>query len=97
MSPANSLVQHVGKQTKRVVVNREPVGEELGLRFGDGGDLFLGGDCDSVFLDIIQGMGWLPRLSAVRDRLPEANQKLLDEVMLKAEKRAESNEDAGHK
>jgi NAD-dependent SIR2 family protein deacetylase len=33
VSPANSLVRRVGAKTTRLVVNREPVGEDLGIRF----------------------------------------------------------------
>jgi NAD+-dependent protein deacetylase sirtuin 2 len=35
VSPANSLVQLVSDAARRVVVNMEPVGEELGLQFGN--------------------------------------------------------------
>jgi hypothetical protein len=43
-----------------------------------GRDLFAEGDCDEVFLSLMTHLGWLDRLVAVRDRLPESNRALLD-------------------
>lgn len=90
VSPANSLVYKVSDKATRVLINRERVGEELGLDF-DGGeeegrrDLFLGGNCDETFLQLMSLLEWLPRLEAVRDQLPEGNQRLLDAALQKAE------------
>eukprot|EP00037_Helgoeca_nana_P017652 m.167185 g.167185 ORF g.167185 m.167185 type:complete len:371 (-) comp24085_c0_seq2:261-1373(-) len=90
VSPANSLVYKVSDKATRVLINRERVGEELGLDF-DGGeqegrrDLFLGGNCDETFLQLMSLLEWLPRLEAVRDQLPEGNQQLLDAALQKAE------------
>ena len=64
--------------TRRAVVNREPVGMDLGLRFGDGRDSFVGGDCDEAFLELSARLGWLEELRAVRDELPEESQRRLD-------------------
>jgi len=80
VSPANSLVYQVPESTIRVVVNAEPVGEELGVDYESGPagrDFFAQGDCDSVFLDLIQELGWLDDLKAQNDLLPPKSQKLL--------------------
>jgi NAD-dependent deacetylase sirtuin 2 len=94
VSPANSLVNRVAGTCSRVVVNREPVGEDLGLTFVDPAsaqteaaatrptsareDLFIGGDADVAFLDLIEELGWLSDLDVFRDALTPASQMLLD-------------------
>lgn len=72
VSPVNSLVNLVGRNTIRVVVDRNPVGEDLGL-FSERRDLFLQGECDDIFLDLISKLGWLEDLDS--SRLPEASAK----------------------
>ena len=66
VSPANSLPQMCIPTTRRAVVNREPVGMDLGLRFGDGRDSFVGGDCDEAFLELSARLGWLEELRESR-------------------------------
>jgi NAD-dependent deacetylase sirtuin 2 len=81
VSPANSLVYQVPATTLRVVVNAEPVGQELGIDYSgrDGGrDFFALGDCDQVFFELIQELGWLKELKAQKDLLPPKSQALLD-------------------
>jgi hypothetical protein len=73
VGPANSVASLVGPNTVRVVVNLEPVGEELGIGYagaggsgaaggggGVGRDVFLRGGCDEGFLALARwgGAGW---------------------------------------
>ena len=57
VSPANSLVYRVPETAVRVLINREPAGEELGFDCSpksnteSSRDLFLQGNCDEVLLD----------------------------------------------
>jgi NAD+-dependent protein deacetylase sirtuin 2 len=66
VSPANSLVPAVPKKTIRVIVNRDPVGSELGIVYqenpSDGRDFFAQGECDEVFLELTKELGWLDDL-----------------------------------
>lgn len=82
VSPANSLVYKVPDTTLRVVVNNEPVGMELGIDYDGKGpgcrDFFAQGQCDAVFLNLIQELGWLEDLKQKRDELPPASIQLLD-------------------
>eukprot|EP00956_Cyclotella_meneghiniana_P038777 scaffold159810_cov65-Cyclotella_meneghiniana.AAC.1 len=80
VSPANSLVYNVPKDTLRVVVNNEPVGQELGIEYGSNTerDFFARGNCDEVFLDLIHELG-LMDLQEERDNLPEMSVKLIDD------------------
>lgn len=78
VTPANSLVQAVPRKTIRVVVNKDPVGSELGIDFittdhnqGNKRDLFLQGDCDDVLLKLIMELGWLDDLNP--DVLPPSS------------------------
>jgi NAD+-dependent protein deacetylase sirtuin 2 len=93
VSPANALAYQAPDTTCRVVVNREPVGQELGIEYDDeiayastsddvsgvgngvkvsaaGRDLFAQGDCDAVFLALIQELGWMDDLWEKRHDLP---------------------------
>ena len=81
VSPANSLVYNVPKDTLRAVVNNKPVGRELGIEYGSNTerDFFARGNCDEVFLDLIHELGWLADLREERDNLPEMSVKLIDE------------------
>lgn len=86
VSPANSLVYRVNSDAVRVVINNEPVGVELGLKYGSGGseasrDLFLQGDCDDVFLNLMRELGWLSGLEAIADALPEESRARLDAAL----------------
>ena len=82
VSPANSLVARVPSSTRRIVVNKEPVGMELGLQFAEGGrDSFIGGDCDTSFLELCARLGWLSDLVKHRAALPVASQTALDAVL----------------
>lgn len=80
VSPANSLVYRVPKDTIRVVVNNEPVGKELGIEYGPTTtrDFFAQGDCDSVFLNLVRELGWLDDLEAKKGELPPSSVKLLE-------------------
>lgn len=85
VSPANSLVPAVAKDAIRVVVNTEPVGTELGLIYDEDHrkrDFFAQGECDVVFLELIQELGWLDDLNA--DFLPPSSA----ELVLKAQRDA---------
>jgi NAD+-dependent protein deacetylase sirtuin 2 len=99
VSPANALVHQAPDTTCRVIVNREPVGRELGIEYDDdivvecidaasggddhcrtsatGRDLFAQGDCDAVFLHLIQELGWMEDLWERRNDLPPSSADLL--------------------
>lgn len=95
VSPANSVAYRVPDTTTRVVVNMEPVGQDLGIEYssfsmdddGEGEDpspsrdLFLQGSCDAIFLELIEHLGWMDDLD--EDILPEASAKLLQSVQQK--------------
>lgn len=81
VSPANSVVYKVPEKTIRVVVNMDPVGQELGIEYGDredSRDLFLQGACDQVFFDLIQQLGWVDDLDT--SVMPEASAKLVEKA-----------------
>ena len=80
VSPANSLIYRVPESTVRVILNTEHVGQELGIEYGDTPkkrDFFAEGQCDEVFANLIQELGWMEELRAKRDLLPPKSQKLL--------------------
>ena len=79
VSPANSLVSNVPAITQRVIINNEPVGQELGIDYGTNSerDFFAQGNCDNVFLDLICELGWLQDLNEGVDNLPQASVDLM--------------------
>ena len=87
VSPANSLVYRVHKDAVRLIVNDQPVGAELGIDYGrDGGgassrDVFAQGECDQVFLELMDHLGWHSDLAAMHDSLPEQSQSRLQKIL----------------
>ena len=81
VAPANSLVYRVPPTTVRFIVNNEPVGERLGIQYGDDSrrDFFAQGFCDDVFLDLICHLDWLDDLAKLADELPESSKALLED------------------
>jgi NAD-dependent SIR2 family protein deacetylase len=61
VAPACDLPYNVGASTKRVLINREKAGQGmLDLRNRPGSrDYFLHGDCDDIFLKLLEALGWL--------------------------------------
>lgn len=64
VQPFASLVRRVPPGTPRLLVNRDPVGMDLGLRFEDDGtdgdisDVFYGGECDAGARALHRQRGW---------------------------------------
>lgn len=82
VSPANLLPLAVRKDALRVVVNRERVGEDIGLG-NSARDEFLEGDCDAQLLELAERVGWLQDLAKYRDDMCEASRELLDAKLQK--------------
>lgn len=83
VAPANQLVYSVPDETIRVVVDVNPVGQELGIDYSatPARDFFAQGPCDAVFLDLITELGWLDDLNTMKDLLPEASVELLEKKL----------------
>jgi NAD-dependent deacetylase sirtuin 2 len=81
VSPANSLVYRCPTRTKRVVINKEPVGGELGIQYDSSSDrdCFIQGDCDEIFLDLIVELGWFDDLYRMIDLLPPFSADLVQD------------------
>lgn len=80
VSPANSLVYKIPGDTIRVVVNREPVGIDLGIDYGTSRarDFFARGACEDVFLELIKLLGWKDDLVAYASDLPPSSTALIN-------------------
>ena len=64
VGPANTLPLMLGPERALAVINREPVGQDIGLTFEEKGNrMFLQGGCDEVVLALAKGLGWLEDLS----------------------------------
>mmetsp|Transcript_1469 Transcript_1469/g.3260 ORF Transcript_1469/g.3260 Transcript_1469/m.3260 type:complete len:400 (+) Transcript_1469:164-1363(+) len=87
VSPANSLVNLVPKSTPRVVFNLQPVGKHLGLKSSNSKkdpsdlDFYKEGECDALFLELIEELGWMEDLVSTIEVLPPKSQKLVRERM----------------
>jgi len=83
VSPANGVVRMVPKDCPRLIVNKEPVGQDLGIRYGPAAvrDVFAGErSCDEVFLELIKLLGWEEKVRRIRDQLPPDNQELVKDL-----------------
>lgn len=85
VSPANQLVTRVHSSVPRLLINREVVGEDLGMRFEDSKthsshDAILQMDCDAGFLALAVELGWLEDLYAHKGRMCAASAALLEEA-----------------
>lgn len=80
LPPTFTLVTPMLNQALRLVVNREPVGADLGFDYSGGAgsrDLFAQGDCDAAFLRLAELLGWRADLEALLPDLPPLSQALL--------------------
>jgi NAD-dependent deacetylase sirtuin 2 len=79
VSPANSIVYSVPDTTVRAVINREPVGADLGIDYSVNAkrDFFARGNCDEVFLELMEHLGWTDELVAILDILPPSSASLV--------------------
>lgn len=85
VSPANQLVTRVLDAVPRLLINRDVVGEELGLDFGGTGagasrDSILQMDCDAGFLALAVELGWVGDLYAYKGAMCEASANLLEDT-----------------
>jgi len=75
VSPANSVVNKVRGDCARLIVNRDRVGEDLGIKyFNSIRDIFYEGDCDNGFLEIIRELGWEEELNNYRNNYVSPSQ-----------------------
>jgi NAD-dependent deacetylase sirtuin 2 len=86
VSPANSVVYSVPDTTVRVVVNCEPVGAEFGIDYSvhPKRDFYVNGNCEDVFLKLIQQLGWMDDLAAILDVLPPSSASLVRQAIAEA-------------
>ena len=79
VSPANSIVYNVPEDSLRMIVNMEPVGEELGIIYGKESkrDFFAKGMCDDIFLQLISHLGWYDDLKELINDLPEGSADMI--------------------
>jgi len=87
VSPANTVPFHAEDSCLRLVVNREPVGQDLGIRYGSNAvrDVFGAGDCDDVILKLAGELGWLSELTKYKSQMAKKSQIVLAKA-LKVEK-----------
>jgi NAD+-dependent protein deacetylase sirtuin 2 len=86
VAPACSLVPQVPKTAMRVLVNREPAGAHLGMIFDQTiakRDYFAQGECDAVFLELMDQLGWIDDLKPLlaNDLLPASTARLLEDYL----------------
>merc|ERR1712216_129817 len=79
VSPANSLVMRVLDDCPRLVVNKEKVGEDLGIRYGTRSvrDVFCPQACDEGLFELIKLLGWDEKIRSVLPQLPEQSAVLV--------------------
>jgi len=85
VSPANHLSFSVSEETPRLIVNREKVGEELGIKYGPDAtrDIFSNKDCDAVFLYLAFKLDWVDDLKENLDKISPIGQQLIKDFVEK--------------
>eukprot|EP01033_Poteriospumella_lacustris_P017216 gene17216-12311_t len=89
VAPANALVTRVASDVPRLVINREVVGEDLGIdvrasgtaREGPRRDGFLLGDCDAMAWHLIDALGWAEDARRHRALLCPASGAFVDDQL----------------
>mmetsp|Transcript_10914 Transcript_10914/g.15153 ORF Transcript_10914/g.15153 Transcript_10914/m.15153 type:complete len:375 (+) Transcript_10914:299-1423(+) len=87
VSPANTLVDIVNKDCVRLIVNREEVGQDMGIDYSKDSkrDIFGRGNCDEVLLALATELGWKDELKKyAKDMAPESA-KLLGRKRIREE------------
>jgi len=79
VGPANDIVCRVSESTPRLLVNRDPVGHFLGIKYGSDStrDVFVGGAADEVFLTLAKKLGWVDDLKKYTDKMAPKSRELL--------------------
>ncbi|CAJ1954921.1 unnamed protein product [Cylindrotheca closterium] len=94
VAPANSLVYRVPETCLRMLVNRDPVGFNLGMHFDSlaNRDYFAEGDIDSSMLDLMEALGWVDELAPLLDcnGLPESSAQLLQSKLQEMKNRTDA-------
>lgn len=93
VAPANALVNRVAAKVPRLIINREVVGEDLGIdvresitsQKGPRRDGFLLGDCDAMAWHLIDALGWTDDVLQHRALLCSASQDLLTRMLASKE------------
>ena len=96
VAPANSIVWRVPRSCLRVLINREPAGQHLGMDMDPETalrDYHAAGDIDETVLELMEHLGWLDDLAPLleRDELPESSAKLLRERLSRKVSASEDN------
>lgn len=78
VSPANQLVKQVKSGVPRLVINRERVGEDLGIDF-NGTDVHISGDCDEAILRLSEALGWIDDIWQYADHMSPKSQSILED------------------
>lgn len=82
--PACEIVRLVPQTATRVIINAEPVGQHLGVLYGEESirDYFAQGFCEDVLLDLIVELGWINDLESYVDDLPQPSRIMVKERLL---------------
>ena len=89
MFPAAGLVPRVDSSTPRILINRDPVGSDLGLEYSlnngnnddsnDYRDVWMQGTADENIIKLARELGWLEDLNKFKSKMCEKSSRLLEE------------------
>ena len=65
VAPVSSIPDMVGRQAKRILLNRERVGNFKNPNSSRSRDVFYGGDCDTAVEWLAKCLGWWPELQTM--------------------------------
>ena len=84
--PAAGLAYSVDSSTPRILINRDPVGHDLGLSYSlndddssEYRDVWMQGAADENIIKLAKELGWLDDLNKYKSKMCEESSKLLEE------------------
>jgi len=85
VGPANSVPRMVDSFTPRLIINKDPVGQSLGIQYGEKStrDVFFSGECDQGFIELTAKLGWFEDLLKYKDFMAVNSQTLMQQMQNK--------------
>lgn len=86
MHPAAGLVSRVNESTARILMNRDPVGRDLGLRYSEPGvesterDVWMDKSADENVIELARDLGLLTELFAFQHLMCDSSSMRLDQI-----------------
>jgi len=85
VGPANNVPRMVSSTTPRLIINKDQVGNFLGIQYGAHSvrDVHYAGECDQGFLELIVKLGWFEDLLKYKEHMADKSQEMIEQMRQK--------------